>query len=109
MFNMFEMNMFFFLLLIIQIHQHTHTCIYRIERFKENVIFANDEKHQVGYNERIRYHFDQLLSFENLDQKITVVNSELSVILKKKLNLKSILFVCFLLIYQFSFENIFRH
>lgn len=71
----------------------THT--YRIERFKENVIFANDEKHQVGYNERVRYHFDQLLSFENLDQKITVVNSELSVILKKKLNLKSILFVFF--------------
>nr|XP_046919047.1 uncharacterized protein LOC124499209 [Dermatophagoides farinae] len=52
--------------------------VFRIERFKENVIFANDEKHQVGYNERVRYHFDQLLSFENLDQKITVVNSELS-------------------------------
>ncbi|XP_027202616.2 uncharacterized protein LOC113796527 isoform X1 [Dermatophagoides pteronyssinus] len=52
--------------------------VFRIERLKENVIFANDEKNQAGYNERVQYHFDQLLSYEDIDQKVIVVNSELS-------------------------------
>lgn len=53
--------------------------VFRIKRRKKEISFNNENKEKIAYLEQIQYHFDPLLSYENLHYKIVVVNSELSV------------------------------
>lgn len=53
--------------------------VFSIKRNKNEISFNGENKEKITYLERIQYHFDSLLSYENLHYKIVVVNSELSV------------------------------
>ena len=53
---------------------------YSVTRTKEKVNFTSDDHLQISYEERAVYQFDELLSYESLDEKVTVANAELMVL-----------------------------
>ncbi|KAJ6215643.1 hypothetical protein RDWZM_010143 [Blomia tropicalis] len=51
--------------------------VFRVQRTKEMINFTNNDHRMIQYDERTVYHFDPLLSYESLDQLVTVANAEL--------------------------------
>lgn len=52
---------------------------FSVNRSKERVQFVDDDHRQISFDERTIYLFDELLSYESLDESVTVVNAELMV------------------------------
>ena len=50
-----------------------------MEKRKEGWNFSDTDHHQVWYNERTIYYFDELLSFQSLDKTVMIANAEMMV------------------------------